>query len=426
MKNSAAGKVFWFVLAVRLLLAGVVSGLPADSTNQKTVGFQPPKLAQQYGFVKYGLNKIEAKDSLAMTTFYNALHALQNGTRRKVNIVHIGDSHIQADIFSGRMRTLLQETDAFENGGRGFVFPYPLARTNNPWNYKVTSTGIWSGCKNVQYAQNCNWGLAGITAETSDSSATFSIQNNSVPVSKVRIFYPVKDLTQFSVSLKASDIIYQPVRTDTLGFAEFILSAEVTEVQVLLQKTFTRQKHFTLQGISLENERPGLVYSSLGVNGAEVVSFLRSNVAFENNLAALNPDLIIISLGTNDAYGKNFNPETFKQNYGTLIQRIKKAAPQASVLFTTPGDNYRHRKYPNYSNVKATAKLYELAEETGCAVWNFYHVMGGLRSVVKWQLNGLAAKDKVHLTGKGYRLQGDLLFDAMMNDYLNFSKKAGI
>ncbi|MBK0403018.1 hypothetical protein I5M27_08465 [Adhaeribacter sp. BT258] len=419
MSNSAASKVFGIVLAVRLLMAGMVFGLPADSVKRKTVGFEPPKLAQQYGFIKYGLNKIEVKDSLAMQTFYRALDSLRAGTRQKVNVVHIGDSHIQADIFSGRMRSLLQDPEALGNGGRGFVFPYPLARTNNPWNYKVTFTGVWDGCKNVQYAQNCNWGLAGIVAETVDSSATFTIQNNSVPVSKVRVFYPVQDLTQFAVMVQAAGVNYQPVRTDTLGFAEFILPEEVTEIQVLLLKKFTRQKHFTLQGISLENERPGLVYSSLGVNGAEVISFLRSSNAFEKNLAAIKPDLIIVSLGTNDAYGKIFNPEKFKQNYGTLLQRIQKAAPHASVLLTTPGDNYRQRKYPNYNNVKAAAKIYELAEETGSAVWNFYHVMGGLRSVVKWQLNGLAAKDKVHLTGKGYRLQGDLLFEALMEGYKN-------
>ena len=112
-------------------------------------------------------------------------------------MIHIGDSHIQADIFSGRVRTLLQDSAAFGNGGRGLVFPYPLAKTNNPWNYKVTSTGVWTGCRNVQYKQNCEWGLAGITAETIDSSATFSVQNNSVSgnyASKPRpVFYPVND-----------------------------------------------------------------------------------------------------------------------------------------------------------------------------------------------------------------------------------------
>jgi lysophospholipase L1-like esterase len=414
MRSSATGKFFGLVYFI--LLSGMVFGLPADSVIQKMTGF--PKVAHSYSFIKYSQNQLYSADSLAMATFFGALDSLRNGTRQKVNVLHLGDSHIQADIFSGRMRTLLQDSNAFGNGGRGLIFPYPLAKTNNPWNYKVSSTGAWSGCRNVQYKQTCDWGLAGITAETTDSSASFLIQNNSVSTSKVRVFFPVQDLTQFNVLLKAADSVYNPIKIDSLGFAEFRLAQEVTEVRVLLQKDFSRQKHFTLQGISLDNENPGLVYSSLGINGAEVVSFLRSGETFENHLKALAPDLIIISLGTNDAYGKNFSPDFFKKQYGNFLQRIQKAVPHSSVLLTTPGDNFRGRKYPNYSNTKATAQLYDLAKETNCAVWDFYKVMGGLRSVVKWQYSGLAAKDRVHLTGKGYRLQGELLFEALMQDYI--------
>ena len=217
--------------------------------------------------------------------------------------------------------------------------------------------------------------------------------------------------------MEAADSVYRPIKISPLGFAEFTFAYEVTQLTVKLQKTNAKQYHFTLQGISLENNRPGLQYASLGVNGAEVTSFLR-NPALEENLKALNPDLIIISLGTNDSYGRNFDPVYFKQNYGTLLQRIRRAAPNTSILLTTPGDCYLHYKYPNYSTGKAVLKIHELAEETGCAVWDFYRVMGGLRSVVKWQYNGLATKDRVHLTGKGYKLQGELLFEALMRNYL--------
>ena len=198
MRNSAIGKVIGIsVLLTRsCCLAG--SGFPADSADtvkHQTVGDKLSKLARNT-FLKYNLNKITKPDSLAMTGFYQALDSLQNGTRQKVNVVHIGDSHIQADIFSGRMRSLLQDSDAFGNGGRGFVFPYPLARTNNPWNYKVTSTGLWSGCRNVQYAKIATGAWPASQPKPSDSSATFSVQTltsfNSVPVSKVRVFYPGK------------------------------------------------------------------------------------------------------------------------------------------------------------------------------------------------------------------------------------------
>ncbi|WP_191906901.1 GDSL-type esterase/lipase family protein [Adhaeribacter soli] len=421
MRSSVIGKVIGVSVLLRFLVTGLAVALPGDSARV-TEDPKRPKFNHSYTFLKLSQNKITTPDSKALTGFYQALDSLKNGTRKKVNVVHIGDSHIQADLFSGRVRTLMQDSAVFGNGGRGFVFPYPLARTNNPYNYKVTSTGQWTGCRNVQRNQNCEWGLAGITAETIDSSATFSLQTltsfNKYPVSHLRVFYPVKDESQFEVLVEAADSVYRPIKIDPLGFAEFAFAYEVTQLTVKFQKTNPKQYHFTLQGISLENNRPGVQYASLGVNGAEVISFLR-NPALEENLKALNPDLIIISLGTNDSYGRNFDPVYFKQIYGTLLQRIRRAAPNTSILLTTPGDCYLNRKYPNYSTGKAVLKIHELAEETGCAVWDFYRVMGGLRSVVKWQYSGLATKDRVHLTGKGYKLQGELLFDALMRDYLS-------
>ena len=421
MRNSAS-KVLILSVLLRIFVVSLAVALPSDKSKTSRSEVKLTKANRAYSFIKYAENKLYIPDSTAMGYFYTALDSLRNGTRQKVNVVHIGDSHIQADLFSGRVRTLMQDSSAFGNGGRGLVFPYPLAKTNNPWNYKVTYTGAWTGCRNVQYQQTCSWGLAGITAETIDSSATFTVQNGSVSgnyqVNKVRVFYPVTDKTQFLPLLKAADSVYFPVTLDSLGFAQFELPYEIDQITILLTKTNASQYHFTLQGLTLENDRPGLQYSSLGVNGAEVISFLR-NPDLETNLQALNPDLIIISLGTNDAYGKTFNPELFKQNLGTLLQRLKRAAPHASILLTAPGDNYRQRKYANYNNLKATLKMYELAEETNCAVWNFYKVMGGLKSVVKWQYNGLAAKDRVHLTAKGYKFQGDLLFEALMEAYLN-------
>jgi lysophospholipase L1-like esterase len=43
--------------------------------------------------------------------------------------------------------------------------------------------------------------------------------------------------------------------------------------------------------------------------------------------------------------------------------------------------------------------------------------MGGLGSINRWLGAGLSAPDRIHLSGKGYRLQGDLLYDALVNSY---------
>ena len=59
----------------------------------------------------------------------------------------------------------------------------------------------------------------------------------------------------------------------------------------------------------------------------------------------------------------------------------------------------------------------ELAKECAGVFWDWYNVMGGYGSISRWEAAGLAQPDKVHLTPAGYRLVGDLLFDAMLENY---------
>jgi lysophospholipase L1-like esterase len=50
-------------------------------------------------------------------------------------------------------------------------------------------------------------------------------------------------------------------------------------------------------------------------------------------------------------------------------------------------------------------------------VWDLFEVMGGLNSIYTWDQAGLAKSDKIHLTREGYRLQANMLFHAIRNDF---------
>jgi lysophospholipase L1-like esterase len=56
--------------------------------------------------------------------------------------------------------------------------------------------------------------------------------------------------------------------------------------------------------------------------------------------------------------------------------------------------------------------IQELAAKYKMPVWDFYGIMGELGSSKTWQSHGLMQSDKVHFTGVGYHLKGDLLIDA--------------
>lgn len=375
--------------------------LPAD--------FQP-------SFMKAELNQILTfGNDDPLRTFRQAAQKLTTGENRQLRILHLGDSHLQADILSGRMRELWQEPaqGGYGAAGRGLIFPYALAHTNNPYDYRVTYTGTWLPRRSAISNHHTNWGLAGLAAATATAGATFTVQLVGVtaarsPITKVRVFYTLDDSTSFHLELADSANIaaYQP--NPAGGYADWTLRAPVTGLTFRIRQTRPGQSRLILQGLNLENAQPGVIYGTAGGNGATVDSYLRCG-RLKRHMASLAPDLVILSLGTNDVFGGYFDSTAFRRSYATLLQLIQRAAPGASILLTTPGDTFRNGK-PNDARTSAAARVIrQLAEETGCAVWDFYAVMGGPKSITDWANVGLAQRDYVHYTTRGYTLQGDLL-----------------
>ncbi len=378
-----------------------------------------------YEFINYSKNKFFFPgDSSKFERFFFKMDTIiQRGTG-KLTIVHIGGSHIQADIYSGRTRERLQTFYPGMNGGRGSVFPYKISKTNTPRSYSADYTGEWSSCRNVEYLKNCNRGLTGITAITRDSSATIfvKLRNDSLVdyyFSQVRIFHSMDSGSFMPVldSVKVVDV----ERNTELGYSIFFLDKEYTSFKLKFLKKNLSEEKFELYGISLENEDPGIIYHSMGINGASFPSFLRCNL-LQNHLKALNPDLIILSLGTNDAYTTKFKPEFYKANYEKMISKIREVAPQAAILNTVANDSYLFRRYPNKNTELAAKVIYEVAHEKNCGVYDFYEVMGGFNSSSVWYKENLMVKDRIHFNRKGYLLKGDLFFNAFIKAYDNHLK----
>ena len=61
---------------------------------------------------------------------------------------------------------------------------------------------------------------------------------------------------------------------------------------------------------------------------------------------------------------------------------------------------------------------YLTAEDHNGAVWDLYEIMGGLGSISVWNEVGLANKDRVHFLVPGYNLLGDMLYNAIIYEWL--------
>jgi lysophospholipase L1-like esterase len=337
----------------------------------------------------------------------------------QVKVLHIGDSHIQADLFSGRMRERLQTFFPGLNGGRGFIFPCKLAGTNNPFNLAVEFTGKWNGCRNIQWNKDCKLGLAGMSATTTDSVTTLKIRLKDwdylhYDFNKVLVFFE-RD-SSYKMELAYYPYKQMMIENPEEGYNAFLLDHYTDTLSFRFFKSDSSQKKFTLYGLSLETYDPGVVYSAVGVNGADASAFLRCSM-LPGQLKTMDPDWVIISLGTNDSYVKDFKPALFEANMDSLICRIRSVIPGVPILLTVPGDNYRKRRYLNNNVPLAREVILSLAKKYDCAVWDLFTIMGGLNSINSWMKSGLSAYDKLHYTREGYYLQGDLMFAAFMNSY---------
>ena len=379
-----------------------------------------PFAISHYNFVKYDSSHLEYPgNDDAMDAFYAKLSTLVLEGQGQINIVQIGGSHIQADIISGQMRNRFQNFQGNQNAGRGFVFPYRLAHTNTPYGYHFERSGKWTTCRNVQKKQVCSLGMAGINAYTQDSAASLAVcfePNNDIKYhfNRIKIYHNISPLS-FDIHLDSG--LVKSKYTDSLaGFTEFQLVDYIDSLGMKFLKTDSNQTGFQLYGMNLETDEAGVIFHNLGINGAAVPSFLRCNL-LSQQLTTIKPDLVILGLGINDAYGKNFSQSVYEKNYEQLVKEIRKANPNVSIIYTTNNDSYIRRRYLNRNGIKVQESMKRLAKNQNAVVWDMFEVMGGLNSVVVWQRYGLAKKDRIHFTRAGYILMGDLIFDSIIRDF---------
>ncbi|MGI4835877.1 MAG: GDSL-type esterase/lipase family protein [Janthinobacterium lividum] len=404
-----------------LLLALLALGLPARAQRGPQ---QLDSLRALYPFLRPQANYLE-NATIGLQRFYQRLAPLQLPPGGRVVVVHLGDSHLQADDYSGRVRRELQRT--YGNAGRGLVFPYEVARTNGSPTYRTAAlAGRWRARRATQLPDTAlPVGVSGLVLATSDSGAAFSLR---IPALR-RPAYAFSQLTLLRApGPRAFDWQVRGPRGQLLGTvpgagpsvdATLGLDSLRGEVRLQAIRAQPGQASAALYGLVLENGRPGVLYHGIGVNGAQVRQYNRAP-QFWAQLPLLQPDLFIISLGTNDVYDAHYALPRFAAQLDTLVRTLRQRCPLAEVLLVSPADSYRARRAPNPEFGRVAAVLRAYAQVHDLAYWDFAAVQGGYGSMRQWRAAGLAQPDFIHFTTKGYDVQGLLLYLALQDGFAAF------
>lgn len=423
-------------------------------------------------------NKLQNAEVLK--PFFEKIIKLQKEKKGKINIVHIGDSHIQADLMTNFVRKKLQEE--FGNGGRGFIFPHSLAKTNGSSNERFKSNRNWESYRNIYSDKGNPVGLSGIALWTNakDFAVEINTRDSSYDFTTIKVFTP-KNKKQFDFALSERTIVLESqvpkkithrikrgeaisiiadkynvsiaelkrannlrsnniqagktlkiptgeMQPKSVTRSEFIplemksdAFSHIYKSEKPLDKIYlipdTKSSDFELNGLFLENENPGIVYSSIGVNGAKFSDYNKYPLFFEQ-LAGLQPDLIILSLGTNESFDKMASADFMLQL--ELFLEMTRKKTQSPVLVSTPPSSLFKRKFPNTFAADYAESISAKAIEKKYSVFDLYSQLGGLYGVERNAARGFMASDKVHYSKAGYERQGKILAQAILREFDNY------
>lgn len=381
-------------------------------------------LHSMYPFVQFQENnyRFYTKESHNFQVFYEKLNRILEEKNGKLNFYHIGGSHLQADIYTHDVRTYLQTRWEGVTGERGWVFPFDLASTNNPGNYEFTSPNNWTAYRSVVHKPkkyDVDYGLLGAMVTCSDSAIQMNFHHDRTtvrpPFNHVRIFHNVGELPYW-LNFGSEEILIQRIEQNPeIGYTDVYFTDPIDSMDLQFARLEESVPELEIYGFIFMNDEPGFSYTSIGINGAGLYTYL-DNTRFEEQLKTYPPDFFAFSVGTNDGnvpYA-DFNPQVYKSNLEKMMKMVLRANPDCALLLTVPNDSYYRRRYLNRNIAREREVIIELAEQYEMAVWDMYGIMGELGSSRTWRNNQLMRSDLVHFTTQGYHFKGELYIDALL------------
>lgn len=177
-------------------------------------------------------------------------------------------------------------------------------------------------------------------------------------------------------------------------------------------------KCFTITTLPDSPSGSGVRYYSYGAVGKTFAWYSRQP-ALTTLLQNSRPDIVIVTLGTNDAFAR-LEYDSAWRDIDRFVTAVRAVAPNSAILFTTPPDSFFRDGTGNpYIAVQQQA-IIAYADRNGLAAWDFYTAMGGSGSMDSWLAADLALADRIHLNYDGYALKAEMLLEALRDGYRRF------
>ena len=399
-------------------------------TNETVEATTSPKRANE----QCGDQLIDDPDH-AMDLFNAALlHTDKKEKGAITRITHYGDSPITNDGITGTTRQLMQER--FGDSGHGFIL------IDRPWDWyghqaiSFSSGGGWiNGSLMNPRTRDGELGLGGVAFFGSGTGkyARFSPATSGTlgrKFSRLEIYYLEQpNGGQFTVAANENDarIVSTASEQEKSGFVEIKTANSAESFSVRTSGGDVR-----LFGAVLENDDTGVVYDSLGVNGAfaGLLTTAMNEHHWTEQLQHRNPNLVILNYGTNESeYASDDQMQRYERELREVVRRVRNALLGASILIVSPMDRGKRAPGGRVITLESIPKIVEMqhrvARETHCAFLNMFEAMGGEGTMARWHegKRHLVGGDLTHPNTEGSQTVGTLLYMALMESYNGYVER---
>ncbi len=359
--------------------------------------------------------------------FYFALDRVaQKRPGSVARVVHYGDSLITGDFVTQTVRRLLQKK--FGDAGHGFVLAGHPSRWYRRNLMRLTSSEGWNVNRLTKpTVRDGAYGLGGATFRSKQRGQWVKLKPRGdellgAKVSKMQVFYLAQPYGgKFELTIDGRGVT---VDTNLAQTASRTAEIQVADGAHELKVKTLGGGEVRLFGVVMERDVPGVVYDSLGIDGARAKLLKRMDPPhWHEQLRLRKPDLLVLHYGTNETQWRNLSSSRYHADLAQTVGHLRQALPGVSCLLVGPMDRAERNEAGRLVTREVVKRIVKVqrrvAYEQGCAFWNAYRAMGGEGSMVRWlkarpQLGG---SDLTHPTKKGADRLGAMLFAAMMDGY---------
>jgi lysophospholipase L1-like esterase len=353
----------------------------------------------------------------ALDHFYAALWRTERGLPMAITrILHYGDSPTTADLITGDTRQLLQKR--YGDAGHGFTL------IGKPWAWyehrgvELSSHG-WQMDPGTRWdLRNGLFGLGGVVF--SGHTGAYSRVTLRDPSQTLLEVWFLRQPNGGSIEISSAGQPIGNIATDaparTAGFASFELPPGTGTLE------FSTEGSVRLFGITLEKQRTGVVYDSVGLNGASVsmLALIFNASHWAEELRHRNPDLVVLNYGTNESSFAAFLTREYEIELREAIRRVRAALPNASILVMSPMDR-GHQNGGEIETLPTIPRIVDIqrrvAAELDCGFFNTFEVMGGAGTMARWYDSQprLVSADFIHPTPAGARIVATAFVRELIN-----------